>query len=61
MEWFYSLVPSVVTPSSEALDLEGLFELTGRPSRAFFLASHVASGTVDTQGYRLMVKRQQKS
>ena len=47
---YYSLPFLPATPSSLSGTLEGLFELTRRPSRV--LASCVASGTTEIQGHR---------
>ena len=40
-----------VTPSSQSWTLEGLFELTQRPSRAFNLAWCIVSGTAVKEGH----------
>ena len=48
----YSLLFLPAAPSPPSRTLEGLFELTRRPSRALNLASCVASGTTEIQGHR---------
>ena len=50
---YFSLLFLAATPSSPSQTLEGLFELTWRPSRKGpHLASCVASGTTEIQGHR---------